>query len=140
MFRYIKDTLYAEDVSVKGLADKVGTPVYLYSRARLLENFRAFDQAFKRFPHLICFALKANSNLSVARTFSREGAGTDIVSGGELYRAILAGFPAQKIVFSGVGKTEEEMEYALREKILMFNVESMEEMEAQILRWSANSE
>lgn len=128
MFYYHETALYAERIPVEKIAEKIGTPLYIYSQSKILENFRKFDSAFSAFPHLICFALKANSNLSIARTLSREGAGTDIVSGGELYRALLAGVHPGKIVFSGVGKTKEEMKFALRKKILMFNVESMEEL------------
>lgn len=128
MFRYVNNSLYVEKVSVEEIAERLGTPLYIYSQSQLLENFEEFEYAFSKFPHLICYALKANSNLSVARVLSREGAGADIVSGGELYRALLAGFPPQKIVFSGVGKTREEMRFALQKNILMFNVESLEEL------------
>ncbi|MBI2915951.1 MAG: diaminopimelate decarboxylase, partial [Elusimicrobia bacterium] len=114
--------------SVERIAHKYGTPLYLYSRSQIAENYRKFDRAFSSVPHLICYALKANSNLSVARVLSRQGAGTDIVSGGELYRALKAGFDPEKIVFSGVGKTKEEMVYALRVGIFLFNVESIEEL------------
>lgn len=130
MFSYKKNLLYAEEVAVKRIAKQTGTPVYIYSRSQILENFSKFDTAFKKISHLICYALKANSNLSLARALSGEGAGTDIVSAGELYRALLAGFSPQKIVFSGVGKTKEEMRYALKKNILMFNVESLEELSA----------
>lgn len=129
MFKFLGKSLYAEGVSVSVLASKLGTPLYIYSEARLLKNYRAFDSGFARLPHLVCFALKANSNLAVARTFAMQGAGADIVSGGELYRALLAGFPPKKIVFSGVGKTREEMKAALARGILCFNVESVEELE-----------
>ena len=130
MFRYQRNALYAEGVPVSDIAGKVGTPVYVYSRSRILGNFNRFDKAFAKFPHLICYALKANSNLAVARTLSGAGAGADIVSGGELYRALKAGFPAGKIVFSGVGKTRDEMAFALKKGILAFNVESLEELKA----------
>lgn len=130
MFDYFNKTLHVEGVSLKSLAEKLGTPLYVYSQGKILENFRNFDKAFAKFPHLICFALKANSNLAIARLLAKEGAGTDIVSAGELYRALKAGVPPKKIVFSGVGKTREEMRYALRTGILMFNVESLEELEA----------
>ena len=130
MLKYSGKSLYAEGVSVSALAGKLGTPLYVYSAARLLKNYRAFDSGFARLPHLVCFALKANSNLSVARTFARSGAGADIVSGGELYRALLAGFSPKKIVFSGVGKTREEMKSALAKGILCFNVESVEELQS----------
>lgn len=130
MFHYRGKSLYADDVPVAKIVGEVGTPVYVYSRSQVLENYRGFNGAFEGFPHLICYALKANSNLGLARALSREGAGTDIVSAGELYRARKAGFPANKIVFSGVGKTKEEMKYALQEGILIFNVESIEELSA----------
>lgn len=130
MFDYYNKTLHVEGVSLRSLADKAGTPLYVYSRTKIIENFSNFDKAFSKFPHLICFAMKANSNLSIIRTLAKEGAGTDIVSGGELYRALKAGVSPKKIVFSGVGKTREEMRYALRSGILMFNVESVEELEA----------
>lgn len=128
MFSYHQNSLYVEKVPIKKIAKAAGTPIYIYSQAKLLENFRKFDLAFHDFPHLICFALKANSNLSLARCFRKVGAGADIVSGGELFRALRAGFSPRKIVFSGVGKTREEMRYALSKNILMFNVESIEEL------------
>ncbi|OGR85575.1 MAG: diaminopimelate decarboxylase [Elusimicrobia bacterium RIFCSPLOWO2_01_FULL_54_10] len=123
-------SLYAEGVAVSTLAENLGTPLYVYSESQLLKNYRAYETGFARLPHLVCFALKANSNLAVARTFAREGAGADIVSGGELYRALLAGFSPAKIVFSGVGKTREEMKFALNKGIYCFNVESVEELQA----------
>ncbi len=129
MFDYYNKTLHVEGVSLRSLADKAGTPLYVYSQTKIIENFSNFDKAFSKFPHIICFAMKANSNLSIIRTLAKEGAGTDIVSGGELYRALKAGVNPKKIVFSGVGKTREEMRYALRHGILMFNVESVEELE-----------
>ncbi len=129
MFQYKKNQLYIENVSAESLAQKWGTPLYVYSAGRLLKNFHDFDQAFRAVPHLICYALKANSNLSLARILSHEGAGTDIVSAGELFRALKAGFPPSKIVFSGVGKTRDEMRAAIQKKILMFNVESLEELD-----------
>ncbi len=128
MFTFKRNQFQVEDVLVRDIVEKVGTPVYIYSKNRILDNFKLFDQAFNSLPHLICYALKANSNLSVARTLAVAGAGTDIVSGGELYRALASGFRAKKIVFSGVGKTKDEMRYALRAGILMFNVESSEEL------------
>lgn len=130
MFHFVKNILYAEDVPVPEIVKKAGTPLYLYSQKQILENFRKFETAFSKFPHLICYALKANSNLSIARLLCREGAGTDIVSGGELYRALQAGFNPKKIVFSGVGKTQEEMKFAIKKNILAFNVESLEELKA----------
>ncbi|MBI2119326.1 MAG: diaminopimelate decarboxylase [Elusimicrobia bacterium] len=128
MFKTIKNSLYIEGVKVEEIAEKFGTPLYLYSQTQMIENFRKFDLAFSFFPHLICYALKANSNLTIAKTLRQEGAGSDIVSGGELYRALLAGFNPKKIVFSGVGKTQSEMRIALKKNILAFNVESLEEL------------
>jgi diaminopimelate decarboxylase len=127
-FKYQKGVLHAEAVPIPRIAEAVGTPFYLYSQATLEHHFQTFDQAFGRVPHLTCFALKANPNLAVLRIFARRGAGADIVSGGELYRALRAGIPPEKIVYSGVGKTAEEIAFALRKKIFMLNVESPEEL------------
>ena len=121
--------LYAEDVPLREIADRVGTPCYVYSLATLRRHYRVFDEAFEAIPHLVCFSVKANSNLAVLRTFAREGSGFDIVSGGELFRALKAGADPAKIVFSGVGKTAEEIRYALTAGILMFNVESPGELD-----------
>lgn len=129
-FTHRNDEMYCEDVPVRDIADAVGTPVYVYSLARLRGAFRAFDEAFAGARRLVCFSVKANSNLAVLRSFVNEGSGFDIVSGGELFRVLKAGADPGKVVFSGVGKTREEMEYALRSGILMFNVESEQEMEA----------
>ena len=129
-FTHRNDTLHCEDVPLRDIVDAVGTPVYVYSLARLRDAFRAFDEAFADSRHLVCFSVKANSNLAVLRAFVNEGSGFDIVSGGELFRVLKAGADPRKVVFSGVGKTREEMEYALRSGILMFNVESEQEMEA----------
>ncbi len=120
--------LHAENVSVKELAQRHGTPLYVYSAATLTRHFQAFDSAFAAVPHLTCYSVKANSNLSVLRHLGSLGAGMDIVSGGELYRALLAGVPAQKIVYSGVGKKPAEIRQALSAGILMFNVESLQEL------------
>lgn len=128
-FRYKNHELYCEGVQLGRIGQKLGTPVYVYSQNQIRENFHHFDRAFKKIRHLTCYALKAQSNLGIARLLAREGAGCDIVSGGELQRAILAGFPAQKIVFAGVGKTEKEISAALKSNILMFNVESLSELE-----------
>ncbi len=122
--------LWCDGVAVEAIARRVGTPCYVYSRARLEANFLRYDEAFRDYPHLICYAMKTNSNLAVSRVLSRLGAGADIVSGGELMRAIQAGFPPRKIVFAGVGKTPAEIEAAVRADILMFNVESLPEAEA----------
>jgi diaminopimelate decarboxylase len=107
----------------------VGTPVYVYSHATLSHHYRVFDNAFSGIPHIICYSMKANPNGSIIRTFSNLGSGVDIVSGGELSRAIAAGAPPSKIVYSGVGKMAWEIEEALRKRILMFNVESRQELE-----------
>jgi diaminopimelate decarboxylase len=120
--------LHAEGVSVKELAERYGTPLYIYSAATLTRHFEAFDSAFASMPHLTCFSVKANSNLHVLRHLAKLGAGMDIVSGGELYRALLAGVPAEKIVYSGVGKKPAEIRQALSAGILMFNVESLQEL------------
>ncbi|QJA06137.1 diaminopimelate decarboxylase [Thermosulfurimonas marina] len=129
-FHYHKRELYAEEVPVARIVEEVGTPVYIYSAATLRRHFRVFREAFSGIPHLLCYSVKANSNLAVLALLAREGSGADIVSGGELYRALRAGIPPEKIVFSGVGKTEKEMEEALSAGILMFNVESLGELEA----------
>lgn len=128
-FEYRGGELWAEGVRVRKIAEEVGTPVYIYSAATLRRHLRVFSEAFSGLPHLICYAVKANSNLAVLNLLGKMGAGADIVSGGELYRALKAGIPPERIVFSGVGKTEREIEEALRAGILMFNVESLGELE-----------
>jgi diaminopimelate decarboxylase len=128
-FEYKDGQLFAEDVPVAELAKKYGTPLYVYSAATLRRHFKAFDSAFDGLPHLTCYSVKANSNLSLLKLLKDCGAGMDIVSGGELHRALTAGVPASKIVYSGVGKREAEMRQALAADILMFNVESMGELE-----------
>lgn len=127
-FEMKNGTLYAEGVSVKELAKRYGTPLYVYSSATLKRHFQAFDSAFDAVPHLTCYSVKANSNLAVLRLLASLGAGMDIVSGGELYRALLAGVPAERIVYSGVGKKAAEIAQALNAGILMFNVESVQEL------------
>ena len=127
-FRYRNGELHAEDVPVRELVEAYGTPLYVYSHATLLRHFRAYDDAFDGIPHLICFALKANSNTSVLRLFAKNRGGADVVSGGEIFRALKAGISPRRIVYAGVGKTEEEIRYALKSKILMFNVESENEL------------
>ncbi len=129
-FQYRHGELYCEGVAIERIAKEVGTPCYIYSHATLTRHFRAFDRAFQDVPHIVAFAMKANSNLAILRLMAREGSGADIVSGGELYRALQAGIPAQKIVFAGVGKNREEIRYALEQDILMFNVESSDELRA----------
>ena len=128
LFQYKDGELYAEDVPVRQIADEFGTPVYIYSYNTLLRHFRAYEDAFDSFPHIVCFAMKANSNAAIVRLFAQNGGGADVVSGGELFRALKAGVPAKKIVYAGVGKTEQEIIYALKSRILMFNVESEDEL------------
>lgn len=127
-FHYRGDDLYCEDVPVSRIASEVGTPAYIYSHATLTRHFRVFDQAFAAVPHLVCFALKANANLAVLKLFSDLGGGLDVVSGGELFRGLKAGVPPERIVYAGVGKSRDEIAYALKADILMFNVESGQEL------------
>ncbi|NPA94375.1 MAG: diaminopimelate decarboxylase [Thermodesulfobacteria bacterium] len=127
-FQYRNGILFCEDVSLADIAQQVGTPFYCYSSTHLKARFRAYEKGFGNRKHLICFAVKANSNLAVLSCLASLGAGADIVSGGELYRAVKAGISPEKIVYSGVGKTEEEMAFALEQGIAMFNVESLEEL------------
>ncbi len=129
-FAYRNGALSAEDVTLARIADDIGTPFYCYSTAALERNYRAFADALSGLPALICFALKANSNIAVVRTLARLGAGADVVSEGELRQALAAGIPADKAVFSGVGKTRAEMTFALDAGIGQFNVESEPELEA----------
>jgi diaminopimelate decarboxylase len=129
-FQYRNREMFAEEVPLKRIAQEVGTPAYVYSLATLKRHYRVFDEAFAKVPHIVCFSVKANSNLALLRTFAKQGSGFDIVSGGELFRALKAGGDPKKIVFSGVGKKKEEIEYALATGILMFNVESEEELVA----------
>jgi diaminopimelate decarboxylase len=127
-FEFRKGELWAEDVRVSELAERYGTPLYVYSTKTLKRHFRAFDEALGDFDHLTCFSVKANSNVSLLRLLGGMGAGVDIVSGGELYRALAAGIEPRKIVFSGVGKQDHEIKEALEADILMFNVESAQEL------------
>ncbi|BDV32847.1 diaminopimelate decarboxylase [Methylocystis iwaonis] len=129
-FDYRNGTLFAEDVAVSELASTVGTPFYCYSAATIRRHFRVFSQAFTGLDALVCYAMKANSNQAVLRLLAKEGAGMDVVSGGELARALAAGVPGSKITFSGVGKTDEEIGAALDAGIFCFNVESEPELEA----------
>ncbi len=128
-FEFKKNDLYCEDVKVADIVKKTGTPVYIYSKRTAVEHLKKFQAAFASVDHLICYSIKANSNLALCEALRKEGCGADIVSGGELYRALKAGFKPQDIVFAGVGKTEEEIKYALKTGIFMFNVESMPEAE-----------
>jgi diaminopimelate decarboxylase len=127
-FCYKGSELYAEDIPVKLLAEKYGTPLYIYSYNTVLRHFKAYDEAYGSFPHIICYALKANTNGAVLRIIAKNGGGADIVSGGELFRALRAGILPERIVYAGVGKTEKEIRFALQSKILMFNVESGDEL------------
>jgi diaminopimelate decarboxylase len=127
-FRYVGSRLYCEGVPVESLARKYGTPLYVYSQRTLTEHYQKLDRALAPLDHLICFAVKANSNQAVLGTLAVEGAGFDVVSGGELRRALAAGATAGKCVFAGVGKTEEEIEYALRRGVYSFNAESEPEL------------
>jgi len=128
-FHYRNNELWCEDVPLAAVARKAGTPSYVYSRHTLERHFDVFDRAFARIDHLVCFAVKSNSNVAILRIFARQGGGVDIVSGGELYRALRAGVDPGKIVYSGVGKRIDEIEFALEAGILLFNVESLQELE-----------
>jgi diaminopimelate decarboxylase len=128
-FHYKKKELYCESVSIRKVADEVGTPFYLYSYKTLTEHLMKLKNAFRLVKPLICFSVKANSNLAVLRSLVKKGAGLDVVSGGELYRALKAGCPASKIVYAGVGKTSAEIEEAIQKQILLFNVESIPELD-----------
>ena len=128
-FKYRGNALFCEDVSIQDISAKIGTPFYLYSYATLKRHFQVFDAAFEDVSKLICFSAKANTNLAVLKIFADLGCGLDIVSGGELYRGLMAGFSPDRIVYSGVGKRVDEIDYALETDILMFNVESPVELE-----------
>src|SRR5580692_5886242 len=128
-FSYRGSQLYCEGVSVEEVARRFGTPAYVYSRASIERAYRSMDSAFGSLPHTICYAVKANSNLGILRVFAGLGSGFDIVSGGELYRLRRVGVPGSRIVFSGVGKSREEIREALRARILLFNVESPAELD-----------
>src|SRR5580704_11406161 len=127
-FEYRNDQLYAEDVPLADLARRVNTPFFVYSARTLRRHFRVFDEAFAGTDHLICYAMKALSNLSILKLFATMGSGFDIVSVGELMRCLRAGADPRKIVFSGVGKTDDELKAAIEAGILMINVESRPEL------------
>jgi diaminopimelate decarboxylase len=131
-FEYRNGGLYCEDVPVADIARRFKTPLYVYSYKTLERHFRVFQKAFGGIRHIICYSCKANSNGAILRVFEQLGGGADIVSGGELFRALKAGIPAGKIVFSGVGKTEEEILFAVRSGIAMINVESSDELDMVI--------
>ena len=128
-FVYRDNDLYCEDLSVAYIAEQTGTPLYLYSYSTIKRHFQVFNNAFNGLDHLTCFSLKSNSNLAILRLLALEGGGADIVSGGELFRALRAGITPDKIAYSGVGKTPSDMELALKSDILMFNVESDQELQ-----------
>ncbi len=128
-FRYVNNRLYCEKVSVEGLAKKFGTPLYVYSYHTMLGHFHKLEAAFRSVRPLICYSVKANSNLAILKALADKGAGLDIVSGGELFRALKAGCPPEKIVYASVGKTDKEIGEAIRHGILFFNVESLPELE-----------
>src|SRR5262249_12464712 len=128
-FEYRNGELHCEDIPLRKIADDVGTPVYIYSGQTLRRHVRVFDEAFQSVPHLICYAVKANSNINILRRLCEGGTGFDIVSGGELFRVLRAGAAADKVIFAGVGKTAQEIRDALQAGILFFNVESPPELE-----------
>lgn len=133
-FHYIDGVLHAENVAVPEIAKAVGTPFYIYSTATLERHYKVFSEAFSDVDAMVCYAMKANSNQAVLKTLAKLGAGIDVVSGGELRRALAAGIPASRIMFSGVGKTPAEMDLALEVGIYCFNVESEPELEILNLR------
>ena len=143
-FKYKKNEFYCENVKIAELAEKFGTPLYIYSRKTLLDHFNKIKRAFSEFEPLICYSVKSNANLNILRILIKEGAGLDVVSGGELYKALKAGVKPSKIVYASVGKTDEEIQEALKAGILFFNVESVPELEninriAKKLRKKANA-
>src|ERR1700752_1217248 len=128
-FEYRAGELFCEDVPLEKIASEVGTPTYIYSEKTLHRHVRVFDEAFRSVPHLVCYAIKANSNINLLRRFAEWGTGFDIVSGGELFRVLRAGGRADKVIFAGVGKTADEIRYALDAGILFFNVEPPADLE-----------
>jgi diaminopimelate decarboxylase len=129
-FRYVDRSLHCEEVSLRALADRYGTPLYVYSQATLLHHLHQLQRAFAAVKPLICYSVKTNGNLSLCRLMAEHGSGFDVTSGGELFRALKAGGKGEKIVFAGVGKTDPELRYALENNVLMFNVESEAELSA----------
>lgn len=126
-FHFVRDELFCEETKVRDIVRKSGTPLYIYSSRTILEHYDKLDKAFSEVNHLICYSIKANSSLSICSMLAEQGCGADIVSGGELYKALKAGVHSSKIVYSGVGKREDEIIYALKSNILMINVESLPE-------------
>ena len=139
-FQYHNNEMYCEDVPVQAIARQVGTPFYLYSHATLTRHFKAFNDAFEGLDRLVCFSAKANTSMAVLKLLANLGSGLDIVSGGELFRGLKAGFSPDHIVYSGVGKRVDEIDFALETGILMFNIESLEELELIQLRAAALNE
>src|SRR5712692_7446302 len=128
MFSYLDNSLYCENVALADIAQRAGTPAYIYSSQAILDNFRAYDEAFEDLPHNVCYSVKANSSVGILALLAQAGSGFDIVSGGELFRVLKAGGDPEQVVFSGVGKTAEEIDYALEKKIHSFNCESEPEL------------
>src|SRR6202000_423882 len=128
-FHYVGNKLFCEGVAVESLAKKFGTPLYVYSQNTVTDHFQKLDRALAPLDHLVCFAMKSNSNLAVLRVLANLGSGFDIVSGGELQRVIAAGGDPRKCAFAGVGKTEGEIEFALKQGVYSFNAESEPELE-----------
>src|SRR5437868_9198607 len=128
-FHYCAGQLHCEDVDLEHVADKIGTPTYVYSAGTILDHYARMDSALAPLDHLICYAIKANSNRAILKLLADAGAGFDIVSGGELFRAINAGADPQKTTFAGVGKSPDEIAYALDQRVYSFNVESEAELE-----------
>ncbi|MGD0438575.1 MAG: diaminopimelate decarboxylase, partial [Bryobacteraceae bacterium] len=121
---YRDQTLYMEETPLADVARREGTPSYVYSRAGILERLQAYQRAFGEVPHKVCYAVKANANLAILKLLAEAGAGFDIVSGGELFRVLKAGADPQSVIFSGVGKTAQELDYALEHDVRSFNCES----------------
>ena len=128
MFSYSENSLYCEGVALDDIARRAGTPCYVYSSQSVLENFRAYDEALGDLPHMVCYAVKANGSLGILSLLAKAGAGFDIVSGGELYRVLKAGGDPARVVFSGVGKRSDEIDFALENGIDSFNCESEPEL------------
>src|SRR5437762_7920859 len=128
-FHYRAAQFFCEEVAIASIAERYGTPTYVYSQARILDNFRRITQGLRQVPSLVCYSVKANSNLKILKILREAGAGFDIVSGGELARVRRVGADPKRVVFSGVGKTPQEMDAALEAGILMFNVESEGELD-----------
>ena len=128
LFNYKNETLFCEELPIPEIAEKIGTPFYLYSKNTLLRHYRKLDESLAGIDHIICYAIKANATLAICKLLGDAGAGADVVSGGELWRALRAGVPSEKIVFNGNGKSAEELRAGLEADILMFNVDSESEM------------